>query len=199
MIIVVGVLTALAGEQAVEWVHVGNEVREARAALHEEIAADATIAAASIEEDRCLGLSLDKYVAWAHGGPKTEAFRGAFPYLRTSTWEEVRSGPVAHMPLKERLALAEFYDEISNQKGVIEYERNAYRPLLAMSQKPDLDKADAQRLLEVVAEARLFGRVRTGNGQRLIAAAKALGAGPRPFGLVTQKRLAWQCGTGPMP
>jgi hypothetical protein len=198
VIIVVGVLTALAGEQVVELLHVGQEVREAREVLHTEIAADATIAAASIEEDRCLGLSLDRYEAWARGGPKAEQYRGAFPYLPTSTWEEVRSGAVTHMPLKERVALAQFYDVIANQRAVIEYERNAYLPLIGMSQKPELDKASAERLLELTATARLFGRTRSGIGEGLIATAKALGAPPKPFGPVTAKRLAWQCG-GPPP
>jgi hypothetical protein len=63
VIIVIGVLTALGAEQAVEWWHVQSEIREARESLHEEIAADATTAAFTMEEDRCLGLSLDKYEA----------------------------------------------------------------------------------------------------------------------------------------
>src|SRR5579862_3513571 len=166
--IVIGVLIALSADQAVQWLHVQREVAEAREALHDEIAANATIALFSIEEDRCLTKSLDQYVRWAQGGPRAGAFRaGGFPYLRSSAWEEVRSGPVTHMPLKERLQLAEYYDEVRNQLTAIDLERNAYRPLVAIDQKSQLSATDAQRLLEDVAEARLFGFVRTGNGRGL--------------------------------
>ena len=51
VIIVVGVLTALGGEQAVEWANRAEEVREARASIHGEIAANAAIAAYGIDED----------------------------------------------------------------------------------------------------------------------------------------------------
>ena len=198
VIIVVGVLTALAGEQAVEWFHVRGEVAEAREALHEEVAADATIAVWSIEEDRCLAKSLDQYTAWAKGGPHAPTFRGGFPPWLSATWEEVRSGAVARFPLKERLSLAKFYDEIANQRSVLEYERNAYLPLLALSQHETLDPAAAQRLLEAVAAARLFGVVRTGNSQALIADAKTLGVEPKLLPPAVVKRLAFQCG-GPPP
>lgn len=194
LIIVVGVLTALGAEQAVEWVHVRADVREAREALHDELATNAMIATWSIQEDRCLAKSLDQYVTWAKGGPRPPTFRGGFPPFNSATWEEVRSGAVAHMPLRERLALAQFYDEIANQRSVLEYERNAYRPLIALSEHETLDAATAQRLLEVVAEARLFGRVRSGNSQSLIAHAKQLGAEPKPLPPYVVKRLALQCG-----
>jgi len=42
LIIVVGVLTALGGEQVVEWLHQRTELREARAALREEVSEGAT-------------------------------------------------------------------------------------------------------------------------------------------------------------
>jgi hypothetical protein len=199
LIIVVGVLTALGAEQAVEWWHVQSEIREARESLHEEIAADASTAAFTMEEDRCLGLSLDKYEAWARGGARPERFRIGFPPMRTSTWEEVKASAVARMPLKERLALAEFYDAVANQKSVIEYQRNAYPPLFVMSQRTQLDKADAQRLLDMVAEARLYGQGHTDTSRWLISKATALGAGPKAFVPQLKKRLAWECGNGPPP
>src|ERR1700760_3923115 len=71
LIIVVGVLTALAGEQMVEWTHRAAEVREARASIHEEMAQDAAIAAYGIQEDTCLMPRLRDYDAWARqGGPR---------------------------------------------------------------------------------------------------------------------------------
>jgi hypothetical protein len=192
-IIVIGVLIALSADQAVQWLHVQREVSEAREALHDEIAANGAITLFSIEEDRCLGKALDGYVRWAQGGPHAEFFRTRFQDLRSSAWEEVRSGPVTHMPLKERLQLAAYYDHVRSQLSMIEFERNAYRALIGISQKPQLSAADAERLLEMVAEARLFGVVRSGYGAGLLADAKAMHVEPHPMEEELRRLLAWEC------
>jgi hypothetical protein len=192
-IIVIGVLTALGAEQAVEGLHVRREVSEAREALHDEIAANSTIALFSIEEDRCLAKGLDGYARWAQGGPHAQPFRTRFPDLRSSAWEEVRSGPVTHMPLQERLQLAAYYDGVRSQLSMIALERNAFVALIPLDQKPQLSPADAQRLLEAVAQARLFGAVRSGYGRGLLAAAKAMKVEPHPIGEGSQRVLAWEC------
>src|SRR5579859_1899792 len=68
VIIVVGVLTALGGEQVVELVHRQQEVGEAREALREEMAADATLLKLDLEEVPCVQARLDRITAWANGG-----------------------------------------------------------------------------------------------------------------------------------
>jgi hypothetical protein len=191
--IICGILIALGLEQAVEWAHRQNEVSEAREALHDEIATNGAIALFSIEEDRCLAKGLDGYARWAQGGPHAERFRTKFQDLRSSAWEEVRSGPVTHMPLKERLQLAAYYDDVRSQLTIIALERNPYSALAAISQKPQLSAADAERLLEVVAEARLFGAVRSGYGRGLLADAKAMHVKPHPMGEESRRVLAWEC------
>jgi len=192
-IIVIGVLIALSADQVVQWLHVQREVSEAREALHDEIAANGAIALFSIEEDRCLAKGLDGYARWAQGGPHAEHFRTTFQDLRSSAWEEVRSGPVTHMALKERLQLAAYYDHVRSQLGIIALERNPYSTLTAISQKPQLSAADAERLLEVVAEARLFGAVRSGYGRGLLADAKAMHVEAHPIGEGSRQALAWEC------
>src|SRR5947209_3896166 len=97
------------------------------------------------------------------------------------------------MPLQERLQLAAYYDDVRSQLPIIEFERNAYRPLIAMSAKPQLSPTDAERLLEVVAEARVFGAVRSGYGRGLLTEAKAMHVEPHPIGDAWRRVLAWEC------
>src|SRR5882672_1846139 len=101
-IIVVGILTALLGEQGVERLRRGAEVQEARAALHDEIGTDAARAAYSIDDSRCFEARLDAYDAWARGGPRPPEHSLVLLGMQSSTWETVNAGAVTHMPLKER-------------------------------------------------------------------------------------------------
>src|SRR5206468_1746189 len=114
LIIVVGVLTALGGEQVVEWSHRQTEVAEAREALHAEQAANGRTGNFVGVEVGCLAEQLDAYDAWAKGGPHPREIQATFPALASSTWDVVKSGAVPHMPLKERLAYSRYYDGVSN-------------------------------------------------------------------------------------
>src|SRR5581483_1814689 len=116
-IIVVGVLTALGAEQGVEWVHVQGEVREARAAIHQEMRRDLRALILEAREDGCYRTRMAAFAAWAGGtAPKPPVGLGALMNgLGSNAWETAKTGAVPHMALKERLALADFYDDIDNQ------------------------------------------------------------------------------------
>src|ERR1700760_123714 len=70
--IVLGVLVALAAEQGVEWLHIQHQIADAREALREEISNDATVAVQGREENRCTLALLDRFAAWAKGGPRPD-------------------------------------------------------------------------------------------------------------------------------
>src|SRR3954468_24570741 len=89
LIIVVGVLTALGGEQVVEWAHRQTEVAEAREALHAELAANGGPGKFIGGEVGCLGEQLDVYEAWAKGGPHPGEIRVLVPALASSAWDVV--------------------------------------------------------------------------------------------------------------
>src|SRR5262249_19164287 len=152
--------TALAGQQVVETLNREAEVREARAALHDEIATDAAIAIYSVDDSRCFAARLDAYDAWAHGGPRPPEHSPLLPGMRTSTWETVKTGAVTHMPLRERLALAAFYDGAAQQQGVIAGEREASLALSTIWARGELDRETAGRLLETVKRARIINGIR---------------------------------------
>ena len=65
-------MTALGGEQVVEWVHHQNELAETREALREEIAEDVGLVAYGAAADHCRLALYEKYVDWARGSNRPE-------------------------------------------------------------------------------------------------------------------------------
>jgi hypothetical protein len=202
LIIVVGVLTALAAEQAVEWVHTRFELAEARDALHAELAADVASLSFAVQEDRCWLRAMDLYEAWARGGPKPQPITNAigFPGLNTTVWDEVKAGAVLHMPLEERLAYARFYANGANQLGLVAQDRALAREISQATAAGTLDAEDAKALLKATS-ARNFLRIKIRAGEAMIAQARALGAGAsrRWANLASEQRPNALCSMVGMP
>jgi len=194
LIIVVGVLTALGGEQLVEWSHRQTEVAEAREALHAELAANATTAKFIAVEVGCLDEQLDAFDGWAKDGPRPGEIRTYLPAYASSAWDVVKSGAVAHMPLKERLAYSRYYDTVDNSRFAIEATRNVFRQLTGLQAHETLAREEARRLVEDVGQARLMGRVRVSNARGLVDKAKALGVEPDPYSPANKASLTRVCG-----
>src|SRR5579864_8492117 len=93
VIIVVGVLTALAGEQLVETIHRNTELTETREALRQEIAENAGIVALDSARDVCGEARGKLLIAWAQGGPKPPPrSNGGSESLQFSAWEMAKAG-----------------------------------------------------------------------------------------------------------
>jgi hypothetical protein len=181
IIVVVGVLTALAAEQAVEWAHRQHDIAETRAALRSSVGTNAGIAQDIRQQDICLQGLLDLYVAWADGGPRpgADAADGFLGTLGTSVWDVAKGGRVALLPLEEQLGFARFYSEVENQHGVIERQRAAMDRLYRYTAKPSLSPVDAQALREDVVAMRRLIRAKLGNSEALLDDARRLGVAPR--------------------
>ena len=193
-IIVLGVLIALSAEQAATWVQRYAEVTDARAALRAEISKDVATLETGIEEERCLSGQFDGWSAWAHGGPHPSAFRNVgFPSLDSSAWETVKSGAASLMPLRERLAYAQFYDGVANHGWLLNNERDVYIRLGGEGGREALDSATAGRLLEDLTQARILGYVRTWNAEGMLRGARDLGVGAVPLDRDTREFLKSQC------
>jgi hypothetical protein len=179
LIIVVGVLTALALEQSVEALRWTHETSDGREALGREIAYDVkALKLISSEEDPCLDRYLDALQRWADGaGPRPAGAirRPVLFSLRTSTWDVVNSGQVvAHFPLdqKERFAMA--YASILHESDVITEERNAWQNIVAIAGGPDLDDADRRELRHTIGITRAIEARRRGNSAQVLLHAKGL-------------------------
>jgi hypothetical protein len=180
VIIVVGVLTALAGEQIVETLHRHEEVEQARAALKVEVARDVTSATLGARNDACLAKALTLWEAYATGGPKPALVLGNTGGLSATTWEVARSGAVANMPLEERVAFANFYSEVGNQMSLVQVHRDFARRLAGYARLPKLTPQEADDLLRELPgmEGMLGAKVR--NYTALIEMGRSLGAKPEP-------------------
>ncbi|THD65263.1 hypothetical protein [Phenylobacterium sp.] len=196
LIIVVGVLTALGAEQVAELAHQAAEVHEARASLQAEIKANISVIVWGIEEDRCLLSQMDAYGAWARGGPKPARLRSILPQFGTSSWDTVKASAVTHMPLHERLMLAELYDGLANQQKVIDLQRSNSLVLFGAHERNALNPSDAGRVLDAVANERAMADFYTGNGKALLAKAADMGVRPPALAPDEREALAVLCGHG---
>jgi len=194
--IVLGVLVALGAEQAVEAAHRYGEVREARDALREEMKTNTSILAYGLEELKCLKPQVDAYAGWAAGGAKPPQFRTVLSRYAFNTWETVKTGPVQHMPLRERLAISEFYDEMRNAESIINEQRAAALVLFGADERKALTPADAARVLDAVGVEHRVGAFKAGEIRGLLDAAAKLGVRPPSVTPADRKLLSWQCGGG---
>jgi hypothetical protein len=175
VIIVVGVLTALAGEQIVVAVDRHEQVEQARAALKVEVAHDVAKAALGARNDACLSKSLTLWEAYATGGPKPPLVLGNTGGLSLTTWEIARSGAVANMPLDERVAFANFYAEVANQATLVEVQREFARRLSGYARLPKLTPQEADDLLRELPGMEGMLRAKVRNYAALIEMGAGLG------------------------
>jgi hypothetical protein len=181
--IICGILIALALEQAVDWSRTRHEIAEARDALRSELRVDAANLRAMAAEDACVDRRLTFLEAWAQG--KAQIDRPNFASmqnrpilfnLQASAWEATKSSAVAaRMPVSERLAYAEAYDEVSNQMGHIIDERHAWDLLARYAGKKTLSAEEARTLEADIGSVRVQDAGRRFNTPYLIQAVERLG------------------------
>jgi hypothetical protein len=121
-IIVLGVLTALGAEQAVEELHWRHAVREGREAIRGEIASQTSYFRSRARMADCV----DRHIAQvgelieqaARDGRKPEAANVGLrvgSLLRTSEWSsEVSAQSLVHFPRSEREGFTAFYDQTTD-------------------------------------------------------------------------------------
>jgi hypothetical protein len=180
-IIVLGVLTALALEQAVEAVRVQREVTETREAIHAEIARNAMLAKVQLAADSCGNDGGARLLAWANGGAKPRL--GMAPIslsLNSTVWDTSKVKGVVHMPLKEQLALAQYYDTIKYYNGNHDLLIQVGLRLVAASALDKLTPDRADRFKEDISIANFMMGYSTINLTSVIDATSALKAEPVP-------------------
>ena len=119
--------------------------------------------------------------------------RTSLPAYASSAWDIVKSGAVAHMPLKERLAYSRYYDLVDDSRFAIQTTHTTFRQIGAIGNHDTLTAEDARRLVEALDQARFMGRVRIGTGEQLIDKAMALKIAPNPYSLDAKEKLTRIC------
>jgi hypothetical protein len=200
LIIVVGVLTALGGEQAVEWMHHQNELVETREALREEIAQNGNYITLGTALDSCRIVIEEKLADWARGGgPRPKLAVVGFPRLNFGVWDAAKSGPLSRMSVKERLSYSQLYDAFEKAEKDIERQLDIAVAVVQYRNQEQLNSDQAQRLVELSnAQLVLADAKRRGNSA-LLNQIQTLGISPKPLSEKEQQDLSALCEVAGVP
>ena len=152
--IICGILIALGLEQAVDASRTHHEVTETREALKQEVASNAARDLASAAEARCELFGLDRYIEWAKGGVRPPVRPPFSPVVSAAVWEASRSSAVLHMPVKERLQFARYYDLVEVRRENVRMVANLALDRERLSRLHRLDAEQSKRLQEYASAAR---------------------------------------------
>jgi len=199
LIIVIGVLTALAAEQVAEWAHVQTEVREAREALHTEIAGNLRALVLEAREDACYQQRLAAVAAWAAGdSPKPPPGYGPLmSALSSNAWETAKTGAAPHMAQNERLAFAVFYDDVENQMSLIRSLRQQAIEIGGYRYRDGLDPQEAHALIRLAGQTRVLMVGQARNVPYMLAEGRKLGVEPGPKDSEEEARVDHLCAAYP--
>ena len=190
--IICGILIALGLEQAVEALHRGAEVREAREALRVDIAKHMQLLAMEVREDRCSIRYLPAYRSWAHGGPRPAVAGRNYSVILSSVWDVSRPA-VALMPLEERIAFSKFYGLAVNYNSLDDAMRLAARRIGEFYGLDSLSPDDRKGLLRAVREYEQDALTEERSAEQLLEVGAATGAKALPIGANDQQRMDRSC------
>jgi len=153
-VIVIGVALALAGEQAVEWIHWRSQVSAARQALRAEIARTDSFYIFRIAIAPCMDRRLDEVeqvigdVA-ANRKPKTSnvSVRGISVLLSDSEWQSERSAQtLTHFPRQELALMSLYYAQTPETRELQRQEADAWWGMDILKHPDGLGPADLAQL-----------------------------------------------------
>ena len=193
-------LTALGGQQAVDWIHQQNELAETREALREEIAQNSALLAVGAATDRCRLALYEKYVDWARGGPQPErAPTLGVPTLIFSAWEVAKAGPLSKMPVRERLSYSQVYQHLVAQQANIAREVEGGLAFAQYFGLEQLNPDQAQRVLELNGAARILVAGKDRVASDFLNDVQTLGIPPEPVSESRRQLLNAICQAAGMP
>lgn len=198
-IIVLGVATALAAEQAVEWVHWQNEVTAARSALRAEIFPIVNYYGMRVAVAPCVNRKLETIsvmIAEAAAGKAVEtgnmAFNGLGAPTYDSEWQSQRaSQTLTHFPREELALMSTLYGQRQVISDWALEEATAWAHLAVLQDVAQkLGPDDLAQLRMANHLARRYQNAITGNAKRQLEVASRLGMRP---GSATNDEIANFC------
>jgi hypothetical protein len=180
-IIVLGVLTALGGEQAVEAIHHHSEVKEVRAALEEELGWNFTSLKLTIDQMDCVSARLDELDRWSKSWASAPPIKFLRPIgvpnhvaFRSSVWRVSASDAVSRMPLEERIDYAALYDAFDNTKQQHDIQDQAWIDLNMYQQARSLSDNQLIQIAKDIAVIRALDEIMRSNYALMDADARKL-------------------------
>jgi hypothetical protein len=199
-IIVLGVFTALAGEQAVEWLHWQGEVKTARQAIHAEMAAnEANLFVRRLSYEPCVVRQIreaEAILADLEAGRKPGSFTtfhtGASGPASDGEWQAQRAAQtLTHFPPEELAMMGSYYKWVSDFEGWTAREEDSWSELAVLRNPPaGLGPSDFMRLRASLAAIRRTASLVEANSGRALKMADALSIPRQP---VDQNRLRLFC------
>jgi len=195
-IIVLGVLTALAAEQAVESWHWRGEVAKAREVIATEMAQNLVGAAIRLRTQGCIERRLDALTdivdAASRSGqlpPVGEIGQPPPRQWRTGAWESVVAAETAtHFPRQQLAALGSLYQLVARMEGLTQFNLQAWSELYPMvGPGRRLDPASEAELRKALSFARAVNRNYASLATTLVVRTHALGL---PFSNDDLKQIA---------
>jgi hypothetical protein len=185
VIVVIGVLLALAGAEIVDSLRWRSEVRSFRKAIDHELGRNLGIYRSVIMGRTCVAgrlAELERFLADSTAGKRDRLLHPiGQPFLQTlyfSVWDNKGSDAADHLPLDLRIAYGELYDEFRNNEKVLLNERDVWRSLSQFEQPVTLDSASQLRMRELLTRAEQFNTAATGNYEYVVTLARPLGINP---------------------
>ena len=174
LIIVIGVLTALGAEQAVEWLHWRHQAEVAREAIAFDLRRMVAQAAQKDTETPCVAARLAQFSAVLDGAQATKRFArmGWSGHPSTAgwtlrSWSGLTSGQVlAHIPNREQLllvAMSDYLDILRDNRKTEQEEWSRLETLATAGRATsDAEIADLRRVVDAAyhdaSSQRTFGR-----------------------------------------
>ena len=165
-VIVVGVIIALALEQAVEWSHWRQKVEAGRREIHAEIAGDTAFYGFRTATEPCVVRRLNQLAEITEAraaGYRVAPVRLAGIHLgflvNNDTWQAERADQtLTHLPRAELDYLSQFYATGEVMRGWVEKEEEAWATLRTLEGDPNrLGQGDIAMLRNALQQARNFG------------------------------------------
>jgi hypothetical protein len=185
VIVVIGVMLALAGAQLIETLHSQSEVASFREAVDHELGRDLGIYQSMMPWRACVTRrtkELERFLADARAGYHDALARPiGRPFMQTfyfSAWDNKGSAVTDQLPFKLRTAYGEVYDEFRENEKVLLNERDAWRSLAQFEQPLPLDVASQLRLRELLSRVEQYNEVTPGNYDYIVTIAQPLGIHP---------------------
>lgn len=198
--ITLGVLIALAAEQAVEWLHWQSEVKVARTALYAEIAANnadfltrrVAIAPCLERQAQEAGRILDDLQAKRPPGRFTAFQPENGSLLNFNEWEADRAAQtLTHFPREELALLGNYYDQLADDKIWMFNETDAWHELSVLRHPPsEIGISDILRLRTALENAEEDERLIVLNARGQLSWSGQLGIAAKPY---DPARLAQYC------
>ena len=184
LIIVVGVLTALAAEQAVEWARWQEKIGVGRDAVHKEIAANGTYYSFRVTTGPCIVRRLNQLAEVTeqlglHKHVEPIRFAGLHigNLIIDNAWQAERAEQtLTHFPRQELDGLSQFYAQQDDIRVWVEKEEQTWATLRMLEGDPNrLGPGDISALRNALQEARNLNFLMTLNSQVQLQQARGLG------------------------